>query len=248
MMFDKIAIALISPLGSALVLGALALLLAFGRRRRWALRAGVLALLWLWVWSLPVVSHSLRGALEAAYPEIEIAALPTAPAIVVLGGAVSPPERADGVPDLNEAADRVWHAARLYHAGKARLLLLSGGSNREVSATSEADAMRVLLRDLGVADADMLLEEDSRNTRQNARFSAELLRARGIDRILLVTSALHMQRAVRLFAAEGLTVIPAPIDHEARTRFTAVDWLPSTDALDGSVRAMKELVGRAMGR
>jgi len=244
MTLSKLAIALISPLGTALALGVLAVLLgAFGKRRA-ALRLGSLALAWLWLWSLPVASMWLRGQVEEDFPPMPLQTLPSAPAIVVLGGAIDPPRRPGDLPDLEAAADRVWHAARLYHAGKAPLLVLSGGSDRSVSATSEAEAMRVLLRDLGVPDEAMLLESESRNTRENARFTAEKLRERGIDRVLLVTSALHMHRALRHFDAESLQVIPAATDHEARQVPPWQRWLPDTGALDGSGRAMKEIVGR----
>jgi len=127
--------------------------------------------------------------------------------------------------------------------------------------------MRELLLDMGVPDAALVLEEDSRNTRENAVFSARVLVGPVSDRdevagsyrgqrplpqrtaptggrVLLVTSALHMRRALALFEAQGLEVVPVPADHEARHRFAAVDWLPDADALDGSARAMKELVGR----
>ena len=245
-MFDKLVIALISPLGSALALGVLALLLSARRRLKGGLVAAALAVLWLTVFSLPIVSHALRGALETDHPPVEPVSLPTAQAIVVLGGGIRPPDVAGGVPDLSGAADRVWFAARLFHAGKAPVMVLSGGSNPQVSATSEARAMREFAVDLGIPIGAMLLEEQSRNTRENARFTAELLRPSA--HILLVTSALHMHRAKALFETNGFTVTPAPADHEARTRFGAVDWLPDAEALDGSARAIKELVGRRVGR
>ena len=247
-MFGKLLIALISPLCTALALGALALLLANRQHKRISCLLGLLALLWLGAWSLPVASHYLRGWLEAPYPAVAPAKLPQAQVIVVLGGGIRPPEHGQTLPDLNSAADRVWHAARLFHAGKAPLLVLSGGSNPAVSASSEALAMRGLLTDMGVPDTALLLEEHSRNTRQNAQFTADLLRQRGVSRILLVTSALHMRRALSLFEAQGLTVIPGATDHEARHHFSAVDWLPDAGALDGSARAIKELVGRWAGR
>ena len=205
-MFDKLLIALISPLGTALVLGVLALLLARGAYRRWAMRLGVLALLWLWVWSTPIARYALLGAVEAGYPPVQVQALPQAQAIVVLGGGVTPPERAGELPDLTAAADRVWHGARLFHAGKAPLLVLSGGSNPAVSASSEAEAMRLLLSDLGVPADALVLEARSRNTRDNARYTAELLRPRGVSHILLVSSALHMRRAAGLMRerADGI--------------------------------------------
>ena len=247
-MLDKLLIALISPLGTALALWLAALLVCGQKRWRLARVLGVLGFVWLWGWSLPVASHALRGVLESAYPQRSVVDTSAAQAIVVLGGSVRPPEVLGQAPDLTAAADRVWHGARLFHAGKATWLVMSGGSDAFTAATSEAEAMRQLAQDLGVPSRAMLLEERSRNTRQNAQFTAQILKAKGVRRILLVTSALHMRRAVPLFEAQGLTVIPAATDHEARSHFTAIDWLPDASALDGSARAMKEFVGRLSGR
>ncbi len=208
-----------------------------------------LAFVWLWIWSLPMLSHWLGGMVENQYPQVPISALPQAQALVVLGGALSPPSGNNSDIDLNSAADRVWFAARLFHASKAPLLLLSGGSDPERHAFSEARAMAIFLADLGVPAQALLLEEQSRNTRQNATFSAALLKARGIDRILLVTSALHMPRAFALFTAQGLQVTPAATDFEASQAPPPglLAWLPDALALDGSGRAMKELVGKWVG-
>jgi uncharacterized SAM-binding protein YcdF (DUF218 family) len=108
--------------------------------------------------------------------------------------------------------------------------------------------MRRLLSALGVPEHAMVLEEQSRNTRENARFSVALLRERNIDSMVLVTSAPHMRRALGLFAAEGLQVFPAATDHEARRPAAWQIWLPDTGALDGSGRAMKEWLGSWLGR
>lgn len=242
-LFSKVAIALISPLGAALTLALLALLLGAWHSRRWALGLGSAALLWLWLWSLPAASNWLIGQVEARYPVVPVQALPTAQAIVVLGGAMRAATLAQPLPGLSAAADRVWHAARLYHAGKAPLLVLSGGTDPRVNLTSEAEAMRLLLHDLGVPDAAMLLEGNSRTTQENVRFTVDLLRQRGIDHILLVTSALHMRRAIGHFEAVGLRVTPAATDHEANQVPGVLGWLPDAGALDKSGRGLKELVG-----
>lgn len=89
----------------------------------------------------------------------------------------------------------------------------------------------------------MLLEEQSRTTQENAQLTSLLLRTKGIDRVLLVTSALHKRRARELFEAECFQVIPAATDHEARELSSWQNWLPDAGALDGSTRALKELVG-----
>jgi uncharacterized SAM-binding protein YcdF (DUF218 family) len=238
---------LISPLGTAIALGALGLVLGLARQRRLGASLGTFALVWLWLWATPWVSHQFRAQLEQPFAPVPPSQVQAAPAAVVLGGGIEPARRGrSALPDLRNAADRVWHAARLYHAGKAPLLVLSGGSDTGTYATSEAMAMQQLLLQMGVPEAAMLLEEASRNTQQNAQDCARLLRERGIQRVLLVTSALHMQRALALFEAEGLQITAVAADHEAddTSRWPWWRrWLPTGDALEGSGRAFKEWVG-----
>ena len=245
---SKLAIALISPLGASLFGGLLAFLLTLAGRRRLAFWFGAAALLWLWFWSLPVASNWVRGYLEDQHPPMAVHEVPQAEAIVVLGGGVSPAGHGDLYPNLESGADRVWHAARLFHASKAPLVLLTGGSDPSHSAASEAEAMGQFMRDLGVPGQAMVLENRSRNTTQNAEYSAEILAEQGISRILLVTSAYHMPRAKGLFEAQDLEVIPVATDHEVLSRPLWRNLLPETSALDVSSRAIKEIVGRLVGR
>ena len=126
-----------------------------------------------------------------------------------------------------------------------RIAIWSGPAH---SAGSEAEAMRQFMWDLGVPDQALVLENRSRNTSQNAEYSAEILAGQGIHRILLVTSAYHMPRAKGLFEAQGLEVVPVATDHEVLSRPLWRNLLPETRALDGSSRAIKEIVGRLAGR
>lgn len=126
-----------------------------------------------------------------------------APAAVVLGGGLSP----DGTPSAASIL-RVVEGVRIYHAGRAPLLLFSTGTTSP-GAGSEAAAMARLARSLGVPPESIRLEETSRNTEENARHSAALLRAQGIDRVLLVTDPLHMRRALESFRAHGILAEPA---------------------------------------
>lgn len=245
---SKFAISLISPLGASLLLGLFALLFATFSRRRMAVLSGVIAVGWLGFWSLPLASNWLRGTLEDQFPPVPVASVPQAGAIVVLGGGVTPPAKGRSVPNLESGADRVWYGARLMHAGKAPVVVLSGGADLAFSATTEAEAMRELMLDLGVDNESVFLETRSRNTFENARFSVNILNKVGIDTIILVTSAIHMQRALARFKNEGIRVIPAATDHEVLRRPGWQNWLPDTAALDGSARAMKEWVGYCLGR
>lgn len=245
----KYAIWLLSPLGTACCLTCLALLLAWCRRLQSSKVLGALALVWLWLWSMPVTSHWLASQIESRFSQVPIASAPHAQAIVVLGGTLTPPSGKSTEINLGRAG-RVWYAAKLFHAGKAPLVLLSGGGDLERQAFSEARAMAVFSHDLGVPAQAIVLEETSRNTRDNAAFSSASLKARGIEHILLVTSALHMPRALALFKAQGLQVTPAPTDFEAAQvpPHGLLAWLPDAGALNGSALAMKELVGLWVGR
>jgi uncharacterized SAM-binding protein YcdF (DUF218 family) len=252
-MVSAIFNALISPLGTCLLFGLVGLLLSRASSARTSRSAGFLlasfGLLWLLVWSTPLASHSIRAWLERQPAPRLVEDVPAAPAIVVLGGGVvgaSPPWR--NHPDMRAAADRVWHAARLYHAGKAPLVLVTGGYLR-TGSQSEADAMQTLLQDLGVPVAAIVQENRSHNTLTNAQYTARLLSERGMGSAILVTSALHMPRARKHFEATGLKIVAAPADFEVADIYT--DWqdlLPDTRALDGSTRAFKELAGHWLSR
>ena len=250
-LLTKALTVIINPLGSSVLLGMMACLLAaLGRSKRLRQAAagfGMVALGWLWLWSSPWASEQLRGAIEAQAGPRELAEQPFGMVAVVLGGGLRgphPPQRPD--PDLLESADRVWHAARLYHAHHIRRIVLSGGHSNEGDGT-EADAMQALLLDLGVPKDAILLEDRSTTTAENARFSAELAALRGAKDIVLVTSALHMPRARELFERAGFVVHPAPTDFEViPVPTTLLSFLPNGESLNGSNRAFKELAGRVV--
>jgi uncharacterized SAM-binding protein YcdF (DUF218 family) len=222
-------------------------LLAWGlRAKRLAAGLALTGLFWVWLWATPVFSDWVRGSLESRYAPVELAAIPNADAIVVLGGGVEGAAPPRLFPNLHDAADRVWHGARLYHAGKAPLVVISGGGLPWTEDQGpEAKAMAVFLRDLGVPDEGMLLEGRSATTFENARETKKLLAERGIETVLLVTSAMHMRRAEATFKHAGISVIPAPTDFEVETRPVRnwLDYLPDAEALEGSSKALKEYLG-----
>ena len=242
---DKILAQLAYPLGLSLSLAMLALLLVALRRPRLGMSALAVAVIWTGAWSLPAVSDALRLSLEGRFANQPVVDLPRAGAVVVLGGAISsvPPDWP--YPDLDRGADRVWHAARIYHAGRAPLVVISGGRQAWLGERpSEAAAMQEFLADLSVPADAVLVEDRSASTRENAVFTAELLSARGIDRVLLVTSALHMQRALASFHAVGIDAVPAATDFEVMPEPNHIlRWLPDAAALADSTRALKEYLG-----
>ncbi len=208
------------------------------RRGLWAL---ALSVVWLWVWASPWFFILIGGSLERAYPPVKPESLPRADAIVVLGGGIKPPTRLTREADLDAGADRGWHAARCYHAGRAPLILFSG--------VSEGPGMRQFLIDLGVPAKKIVLETDSKNTYQNGLFTREKLKAIKAKRVLLVTSAWHMRRSLLVFKHMGVEVVPVATDYEALSARGLLSpsrpayYLPSADFLDKSSAVQKEFLG-----
>ena len=146
------------------------------------------------------------------------------------------------LPDLNQYADRLVHAVALFKAGKADYILLSGGS--APGSRSEAHLMQDVLAIMGVPASALILEDQSRNTHDNAVNSAALLKARGMTRILLVSSAFHMRRADALFKRQGLDVIPAPTDfQQVILKATLPAGIPGVKNLYRTTEALHEFVG-----
>jgi uncharacterized SAM-binding protein YcdF (DUF218 family) len=242
----------IYPLG--LVVGLLVLALIFQRRRTWQTAILVLALVILWLGGNRWVSYGLARSLEWQYlPAVE---LPTADVIIILGGGTDPQEYPRQTPELNSAGDRVFYGAYLYQQGKSSRLLLSGGRidwlDNGISAP--ADEMADILHIMGVPDEALIREDRSLNTYENAEFSAEILADLGIQRVILVTSAMHMPRSVALFEHQGLEVIPAPTDFKVTqpgwdSLFSAgwqsylVHFFPDVSNLNLTTAVLKEYIG-----
>jgi len=228
------------PVLSAWLL-AFALLALSLRRVRLAAVIVLVAVAWTGLWSLPSASDWLRDTLVDRNPVVADARLlPKADAIVVLGGG----DRYGwlAIPDIDADElpySRVAAGARAYEAGRAPLVILSGGRG---GRHTEAEGMARAMRRLGVPDSALLLEQHSRDTRDNALFTARLAQARGVRHVLLVTSAVHMPRASLWFRDAGITVtavsVPEPSPHVGDAR-----WLPSRGALWRSGRALKEYAG-----
>ncbi|MCC7264882.1 MAG: YdcF family protein, partial [Candidatus Latescibacteria bacterium] len=134
----------------------------------------------------------------------------------------------------------------LWRAGKAPLLVLSGGNIPYLSgsAMTEAASLCSLAVEYGVPREVILPEGESRNTYENAVFTARLLRERGLSRILLENSASHMPRSVAGFRKQGIEVYPAPADVQVVPRpLTLIQLLPAMESLAYSTTAIKEQVG-----
>jgi uncharacterized SAM-binding protein YcdF (DUF218 family) len=238
----KLLSLLLYPLSQALTLGLIALLALLLQRLRVALGSLALGMAWLYLCSTAVFADYLMGTLEDDYPPKAMSATPHADVIVLLGGAVRGDVHMGSLGDLNQQADRLVHAVALFKAGKAPRIVLTGGAPE--GSRSEAEIMRDLLVVMGVPAGAIVLEDDSRNSYQNAVNTAATLRDMGAEKVLLVTSAFHMRRAEGVFAAAGMRVIPAPTDYQRLVGPVLLSrWLPSVSDLWQSTYALHEILG-----
>ncbi len=154
---------------------------------------------------------------------------PQAEVIVVLAGGTQSAQFPRPITEINGAGDRIIYAAHLYHEGASEQILLSGGRIDWLARGAEpTDDMTEILTMLGIPPEVLLYEPDSRNTYENAVNTHNKLEPMGIRRIILVTSAAHMPRAVALFEHQGFEVIPAPTDYTV----TEANW---AQLVDGSL-------------
>jgi uncharacterized SAM-binding protein YcdF (DUF218 family) len=172
------------------------------------------------------VRYVIVGSLEWRYPLVQTVDKDVE-AIVVLSGAV---QAADGVrpsPELGaNTIERCLHAAKLHKATPGIPILISGGSLDEGGPVA-ALLMRDFLIQQGVVEQQLLIEDRSRTTYENAVESARILRERGIQRIVLVTSATHMRRSVGTFEKQQLLVTPSACGHIASGySFLWTDFFP----------------------
>ncbi len=235
---------LVIPVNLCVVLLIVALMLYIAQRRKAAFLIAASGVCWVMFWSLPASSLWAGGRLEQLYPQELPAQLPTADAIVVLGGNTANNRTNWFEPyDKNTAAPRVDTAALLYKANRAPIIILSGAALE--GKTSEAQVMARALEQQDISGQALVLEMRSRNTHENGLYTADELKARHLHRVLLVTSALHMPRAMAVFKKQGIMAIAAPAAPQivvpGNPDFSF--WLPNMRALDASRSIVKEYVG-----
>ncbi|MCC6642434.1 MAG: YdcF family protein [Deltaproteobacteria bacterium] len=240
----------LSVVCACLVLAILAPLRAGSRR---VLTAAALCL--LLVASCGPIARDLGRSLEWQHPAP--AEPPAADAIVLLGGFTLPIRPPRLRIELDQDANRLLGALALYRSGKAPLLYVAGGRlDLFETLGPEAPDIAALLRELGVPETAMLLETSSRNTYENAVEAKRILGSRGVRRILLVTSALHMPRAVGLFRHQGFDVVPYPTDFHVveipeasgGSAWSVIDLVPRASSLAYTTRVLREWIGIAVYR
>ena len=207
----------------ALLIGYGAILIWTGWAR-WGRRFVTIGAILLLLAGLSPLGNALILPLENRFPRADLDN-PTAPTgFVVLGGAE---DRLVGtarqVPALNESAERLVEAAMLARRfPEAKIAFSGGNAGIFYQSGTEAEGAQSLLTALGVSEDRLILEDESRDTYENAEFLKEKLSKDGAlgpgKRWLLITSAYHMPRAIGAFRKAGFEVEAWPVDYRTRGR------------------------------
>jgi uncharacterized SAM-binding protein YcdF (DUF218 family) len=243
LLLAKAAGYLLMPPGIFLAGAVLAWLVGL-RWRRAGIILGLLVLATAYAASTRPVADALLRPLEARYPALET--VPAgAEAIVVLGGGQRPYAPEYGRPALGaETLVRARFAARLAR-GSRLPVFPTGGLPLERGTPTGRLMTRALVADFGIAPGRVHPETASRNTAEHVQLLKPLLRGR--ERVVLVTSAWHMPRAMAVFEAGGLDPVAAPTGHEVLhgAGYHWLDLLPQAEHLAATSRAVHEYLGIA---
>lgn len=229
------------PPGSLLLL-AVAGLVVMGRRPVLGRRLVGTGLVLLYLLATPLVASLLQTLIAHDRP-FEPADAVGAQAIVILGGGLKRASEYGGETISVLTLERTRYGA--FVARATGLPVLVSGGRRPEFVQSEAELMRtVLTNEFGIPVR--WTESRSRNTRENAQRSAELLQTAGVTRVVLVVHAFDVRRARAEFEAAGLAVIPAATAFPRLDVQDVLDFLPSLSALQGSYYATYEMLGLAV--
>jgi uncharacterized SAM-binding protein YcdF (DUF218 family) len=240
------------PLGLSVIILVVALLTT--KNRNWRTAWIVIVLTILYLGGNRWISNTLVHSLEKKYAPIQ--ENQKAEVIVVLAGGTESLEYPRQMVEVNGAGDRILYAASLYRQGHAPNILLCGGDIpwMDYSASSPAEDMAAIMAEIGIPGEALWLEGESQNTSENAVNCANIARERGIIRIILVTSAMHMPRSMMMFEDQGLEVIAAPTDFSITDASWEALWhgklenilinlMPSAGNLSQTTNALKEYMG-----
>lgn len=223
------------------------LLFRQGSAAKWGKRLLTLLVLMYWVLSTPICSSSLEAFLSHGYtnqistPEVE-----GIKGVVILGGGSTTIHLDGQAENILSGASlfRVWEGIRLYNILDDPLIIVSGGINeRAWMMTPESVPMFNALIKANIPEERILLESSSRNTYEQALNLRPLLEAHNLQHFILVTSPIHMRRAMTTFKAQGLNPVPSiSAQHDEGFLVDHAWFMPDNDALTASHRALQEIM------
>jgi len=233
-----------------LVIASLGVCVAAWRSARWREQVGPVAIACfalLLVLSTPAAKFVALGSLEWWYRPESAPPSSRDTVVVLAGGQILEDARGERIRLSDTSLTRCLEALRLYRQASGCRLVLSGGKvDAAEPGLSLAASMREFLLQCGVMDSDIVLEDQSSTTYENALRSKDLIPAEGPGKVYLVTTAYHMWRSEGCFRRLGVEVVPAPCDFHAQFfKADAKAVLPSANGVQGVNDAAHEWIGLA---
>ena len=195
--------------------------------------------------SLPIVSNKLINFLEKDYAPIQASNLDEADAIIVLSGMIKTINTNGGYKyEFNKSVDRFFAGIDLFKNNKANFIVFTRGKYPWSSGKPEGEYLKELAINYGIPENNILLTENVENTDQEAKAIKKLF-PKNNSKLILVTSASHMSRALNIFQALNLNVIEYPVDFKKTSNnFTIMNLIPSAGALSETSIFIREMIGR----
>lgn len=237
----KISGYILNPLAWIIVLLIVAVLIRKPAKRK---RLTIISLLLLLLFTNPFIGDEairawerpLSGDVRSKYE-----------AAIVLGGDIVSYDKPSDRLIFRSGADRLLQAIDLYKNGSIKKIIISGGSGHLLyKDRTEASFVKKYLLRIGVDNKDILIENTSKNTFENAKYTAKLLQKNDItDSLLLITSSLHMRRAAACFEKQSISVKEYPTSKITGSRIKDVDhlFIPSIKTLENWNKLIHELLG-----
>jgi uncharacterized SAM-binding protein YcdF (DUF218 family) len=216
-------------------------LLIFVKRRKIGIFNLALGLL-VWIFCSVPFSNYLIGDLES---EFDVSPDVTGDCIILLGGGII-----DRVPDFSgfgiptdSMLARIVTAVRVQK--KLDIPIIVSGGKVYKNLSSEAQIAKRFMVDLGVAEGQIITEENARDTYENAKYAKEICLKENCQKPILITSAFHMKRALLSFKKVGLDVIPYPAGFRSKNAQNVgwIGYLPRSGSLEATSDALHEYLG-----
>ena len=226
----KIIPLIISPLFFVLTL----LVIAFFLRKSQFLKVKnyliLLSILTLFFFSNPLISKKLVKFIELPYHPVKLSEVPLSDFIVVLSGGMNP--------------NRFFAGIELLNANKGRKIIYTGGLLPwEKKKKTEGELLKKKSLEFGINENDILITKKVQNTYEEANALTHLIKKK--SKIILVTSAFHMNRAEFIFKKHAFKVVPYPVDFQSKNnKITILDFIPSAGSLSTSSFVIREVLGR----
>ena len=236
--FHKIIPLLFSPL--IIIIGLIIFSLITNSKK-----IGLLGIFILLFCSIPIVSDKLIAYLESNYKLNQVSEVQEADAIVVLSGMVKVIKNKNNLDyEWGESVDRIFAGIELFKENKSQTLILTRGKLPWSVGIPEGEYLRVVAIKFGVPEKNILLTENVENTDQEAKAIKKLFSIND-PKVILVTSAFHMPRALTVFEAAGIDIVAFPVDFQSsESKITFMSFIPSSSALSGTSFFVREMIGR----